>query len=122
MNQTIQRRNAIVRWIVIVILAADLILLGVTWRLNVSPHVQAGDLRRLEILEKSYRADNARLERFRHELPADEKDWDSFFTRTFILPGPDIRRSARTWENSPVPRDCIRTRLHSTSTLQTRAA
>jgi hypothetical protein len=35
------------------------------------------------MLEKSYRADNARLERFRTELPADEKQWDEFFTTHF---------------------------------------
>ena len=35
------------------------------------------------MLEKSYRADNARLERFRAELPADEKQWDEFFTSHF---------------------------------------
>ena len=83
MKQGIQHRNVIVRWSVIVILAADLILLGVNWRLNQSPHVQAGDLRRLEMLEKSYRADNARLDKFRVELPADEKQWDEFFTSHF---------------------------------------
>jgi Tfp pilus assembly protein PilO len=83
MKQDLQRRNAIVRWSVIVILAADLILLGVNWRLNRAPHVQASDLRRLDMLEKSYRADDARLERFRRELPADEKDWDAFFTTHF---------------------------------------
>ena len=76
-------RNSIIRVIVIVILAADMVLLGVDWRLNASPHVQVGDLKRLEMLEKSYRADNLRLERFRRELPADEKDWDAFFTGHF---------------------------------------
>lgn len=83
MQPTAQHRNSIFRWVVIVLLAADVILLGVTWRLSISPHVQAGDLKRLEMLEKSYRADNARLERFRRELPADEKDWDAFFTSHF---------------------------------------
>jgi Tfp pilus assembly protein PilO len=37
----------------------------------------------LELTEKSYRADNARLERFRTELPADEKQWDEFFSTHF---------------------------------------
>lgn len=83
MQQNTQHRNAIIRWTVIVILAADLILLGVNWRLNMTPHVQAGDLKQLEMQEKSYRSDNARLERFRRELPADEKDWDAFFTTHF---------------------------------------
>jgi Tfp pilus assembly protein PilO len=83
MRQGIPNRNVIVRWIVIVILVADVVLLGVDWRLNQSPHVQAGDLRRLDMMAKSYRADNARLERFRRELPADEKDWDAFFTTHF---------------------------------------
>src|SRR5580704_13195851 len=79
MKQMIQHGNAIVRWSLAIILIADLVLLGVNWRLNRSPHVQAGDLKRLEMLEKSYRADNTRLERFQRELPADEKDWDEFF-------------------------------------------
>jgi hypothetical protein len=83
MKQIITHRNSVVRAILAIILAADLILLGVSWRLNQSPHVQAGDLKRLDLLEKSYRADNARLERFRRELPADEKDWDAFFTSHF---------------------------------------
>ena len=83
MKQNLAQRNAIVRWSVIVLLAADLILLGLSWRMNQSPHVQAGELTRLDLLEKSYRADNARLEKFRRELPADEKDWDDFFTTHF---------------------------------------
>ena len=83
MKLIIQHGNAIVRWSLAVILIADLVLLGVNWRLNRSPHVQAGDLKRLEMLEKSYRADNTRLERFRRELPADEKQWDEFFTSHF---------------------------------------
>src|ERR1019366_422640 len=83
MKQIIQHRNAIVRWSLIVILAADLVLIGVNWRLNRSPHVQAADLKRLDMMEKSYRADNTRLERFRSELPADEKQWDEFFATHF---------------------------------------
>ncbi len=83
MKQGIQRRNAIVRWSLIVILAADLVLIGVNWQLNRSPHIQSGDLRKLDLLEKSYRADDARLERFRRELPADEKQWDEFFNAHF---------------------------------------
>jgi len=83
MKQGIQRRNTIVRWSLIVILAADLVLIGVNWQLGRSPHIQSGDLRKLDMLEKSYRADNARLERFRRELPADEKQWDDFFNAHF---------------------------------------
>jgi Tfp pilus assembly protein PilO len=45
--------------------------------------VEAGDLNRLTMMEKQYRADNARLERFKAELPADEKQWDAFFTTHF---------------------------------------
>lgn len=83
MKAVILRRNAIVRWGLAVLLAADLILIGVNWSLNRSPHVQAGDLNRLALDEKSYRADNARLEKFKTELPADEKQWDDFFNSHF---------------------------------------
>jgi Tfp pilus assembly protein PilO len=83
MKPLIERRNTVVRWILIVMIVADLVLIGVNWKLNASPHVDAGDLRRLDLLEKSFRADNARLERFRSELPADEKQWDEFFTSHF---------------------------------------
>jgi Tfp pilus assembly protein PilO len=83
MKAITQQRNSIVRWGLAVILLADLVLIGVTWRLNQSPHMQAGDLKRLDMLEKSYRADNTRLERFRRELPADEKQWDEFFNTHF---------------------------------------
>src|SRR5882672_39619 len=83
MRAITQRRNLIIRWSLGVILAADLILVGVNWQFSRSPHVQPGDLNRLGMLEKSYRADNTRLERFRAELPADEKQWDVFFTTHF---------------------------------------
>jgi Tfp pilus assembly protein PilO len=83
MKQNMQRRKAIIRWSLIVILGMDVLLVVVNWRLNQNPRVPAGELRRLELLEKSYRADNARLERFRTELPADEKQWDAFFTAHF---------------------------------------
>jgi len=83
MRATTQRRNLIIRWSLGVILAADLILVGVNWQFSRSPHVQPGDITRLAMLEKSYRADNTRLERFRAELPVDEKQWDDFFTTHF---------------------------------------
>lgn len=83
MKQTFEHRNAIIRWSVAALLVADLMLIGVNWKLNRSPHVQAGDLRRLDMLEKSYRADNVRLERFRRELPSDEHEWDDFFNSHF---------------------------------------
>jgi Type II secretion system (T2SS), protein M subtype b len=83
MKQAIQHRNNFVRGVLIAILAADAVLLGLQWRLNGSPHVQTGDLNRLASLEKQYRADNTRLERFKTELPADEKQWDEFFTTHF---------------------------------------
>ena len=83
MKPIVLSRNAIVRACLAVIIVADIILVGVNWNLNRSPHVQATDLNRLSMLEKSYRADNARLERFRVELPTDEKQWDEFFTTHF---------------------------------------
>jgi hypothetical protein len=83
MRVIIQQRNRVVRWSLGVILAADLILIGVNWQLSRVPHVQPGDITRLAMLEKSYRADDSRLDRFRGELPADEKQWDDFFTSHF---------------------------------------
>jgi Tfp pilus assembly protein PilO len=73
----------VVLWALGLLLLADLVLIGVNWNLSRSPHVQPGDITRLAMLEKSYRADNARLERFRTELPADEKQWDDFFNSHF---------------------------------------
>lgn len=83
MKPAILQRNKIIRWTLAVVLAGDVVLLGLNWRLNSSPHIQTTDLNRLSMLEKQYHADNARLERFRAELPADEKEWDSFFTTHF---------------------------------------
>jgi Tfp pilus assembly protein PilO len=83
MKPIILHRNTMIRAALAIILLADAVLLGVQWRLNGSPHVQPGDLNRLSMTEKQYRADNARLERFRAELPADEKQWDEFFTSHF---------------------------------------
>jgi Tfp pilus assembly protein PilO len=83
MNPTIQHRKAIVRWSLLVILVLDVALAGVNYKLDQSPHVAPGELKQLDMQEKSYRADNARLDKFRAELPADEKQWDEFFTTHF---------------------------------------
>jgi hypothetical protein len=83
MKPVIIQRNNVIRWVLAAVLLADAVLIGVRWKINSAPHVQPGDLNRLALLEKQYRADNARLERFRTELPADEKQWDEFFTTHF---------------------------------------
>jgi Tfp pilus assembly protein PilO len=83
MKAEILHRNNVIRGVLAVVLLADAVLIGVLWKLNNAPHVQPGDLNRLVMLEKQYRADNARLERFKSELPADEKQWDEFFTKNF---------------------------------------
>jgi Tfp pilus assembly protein PilO len=83
MKTALLHRNNVIRAVIAVILVADAALLGVQWKMNGSPHVQPTDLNRLSMVEKQYRADNARLERFKTELPADEKQWDEFFTTHF---------------------------------------
>jgi Tfp pilus assembly protein PilO len=83
MKPVIVKRNNLIRWILGAVLLADVVLIGARWQLNSAPHVEAGDLNRLTMMEKQYRADNARLERFKAELPADEKQWDAFFTTHF---------------------------------------
>jgi len=83
MRPALQHRNSIVRWILGVLLALDLIVIGLNWKLSQSPHVQPVDINRLSMLEKSYRADTSRLERFRSDLPGDEKQWDDFFNTHF---------------------------------------
>src|SRR6202022_5079604 len=83
MSEMFQIRKSIVRWVLVVILGLDVILLTVNYRLNQSPRVAPEEVKRLDMLEKSYRADNARLNKFRAELPTDEKQWDEFFTTHF---------------------------------------
>jgi Tfp pilus assembly protein PilO len=83
MSANINKGKSIVRWGLIVILVFDVVLLGVNYRLNGGPRIAPDEVRRLELLEKSYRADNARLNKFRAELPTDEKQWDEFFTTHF---------------------------------------
>jgi Tfp pilus assembly protein PilO len=83
MKPDILHRNNVIRWILAVILLADVVLIGLQWKLNSSPHVQPSELNLLGMMEKQYRADNTRLERFKAELPADEKQWDEFFTTHF---------------------------------------
>lgn len=83
MKPVIQSRNNIIRAFLAVILVADIALAVVDVKLNSAPHVQMTDLNRLTMVEKQYRADDARLERFKSELPADEKQWDEFFTSHF---------------------------------------
>src|ERR1700681_4093668 len=83
MSEMFQIRKSIVRWVLVVILGLDVILLTVNYRLNQSPRIAPDEIKRLDMLEKSYRADNARLNKFRAELPADEKQWDEFFSPHF---------------------------------------
>jgi Tfp pilus assembly protein PilO len=83
MKPAILKRNKIIQAALAVVLAGDIVLIGLNWQLNGSPHIQTADLNRLSLLDKQFRADNARLERFKTELPADEKEWDSFFTTHF---------------------------------------
>jgi Tfp pilus assembly protein PilO len=83
MKPIILHRNRTIRWVLAAVLVADAILIGVLWRLNSSPRVELGELNRLGMMEKQYRADNARLDRFRTELPVDEKQWDEFFRAHF---------------------------------------
>lgn len=83
MDANTQHGKSIVRWGLMVILALDVILLGVNYKLNQGPRIAPEEVKRLELLEKSYRADTARLNKFRAELPVDEKQWDEFFTTHF---------------------------------------
>jgi Tfp pilus assembly protein PilO len=83
MKPAILHRRRIVQWVLGAILLADAALIGVRWNLNNSLYAQPGDLGGLALLEKQYRADNTRLERFKAELPADERQWDDFFTTHF---------------------------------------
>ena len=83
MKRDFQRRKAFVRWGLGIILLLDLFLAGVNWRLQQAPHISVGQLKRLDMLEKEYRADDARLSRFRRDLPADEKQWQEFYTTHF---------------------------------------
>jgi Tfp pilus assembly protein PilO len=87
MSKSIQHRKTIVRWALAIILVLDVALVGVNYELNESPHISPGELKQLDLLEKSYRADNARLDKFRSELPADEKQWDEFFMTHFSPAG-----------------------------------
>ena len=66
MARNTRTHHRIIRWTVAAILVAA-----------------PGDLRRLELAEKSYGADTVRLKKFRDELPADEKQWDEFYTDSF---------------------------------------
>jgi Tfp pilus assembly protein PilO len=83
MKPAILHRNNMIRTVLAIIVFADLLLIGIQWKLDSAPHVQPGDLNRLGMLEKQYRADNTRLDRFQAELPADEKQWDEFFKTHF---------------------------------------
>lgn len=83
MKPEIQKRNNAIRTVLGVVLLVDVALLGVQWKMNGTPHVQKSDLNRLSMIEKQYRADDTRLDRFRSELPADEKQWDQFFNTHF---------------------------------------
>src|ERR1700693_5467941 len=83
MKPAILHRNNMIRWVLAFSLLSDVVVVGVQWKLNSPPHVQVGELNRLDMMVKQYRADNTRRERFKAELPSDEKQWDEFFTTHF---------------------------------------
>lgn len=122
MKPVILHRNNIIRWGLAVILLADVALIGVQWKLNSSPHVQVGELNRLDMMVKQYRADNTRLDRFKAELPTDEKQWDEFFTTHFHPAGAGYSAITKTWAIYRVRRAFGRTRSPFTSIRPTRAA
>src|SRR3982074_1971304 len=83
MSEMIQHRKVFMRWARIVVLGLDVLLLAFNLKLNQVPRIAPDQIKRRPLMEKSYRADNARLDKFRSELPADEKQWDEFFTMHF---------------------------------------
>ena len=83
----LNRNKAIVSWALVLLVAVDLVLAVVNWRLDQAPRIPPVELTRLGMMEKSYRADTDRLQTFQRQLPADEKQWDQFFTANFRQAG-----------------------------------
>lgn len=80
MNRGPHHAKTVVRWILFAVLAADIIFAGINIQLSRSVKAPGDQLKLLDFQARALRADNARVARFRAELPADEKQWDDFFT------------------------------------------
>jgi hypothetical protein len=85
MNGLLKRRKQIVRFAIGAVLLANLVLLGISWRLATAPGPDAGRLSLLQRQHDLLAADVARGHRIRAELPAVEQQCDVFFKERLPL-------------------------------------
>ena len=72
-----------IRWLLGVIVLADVVLLAISWRMATAPGAPQAQLKSLELEHKLLAADVARAELIRKNLPAVEKQSDDFFHDQF---------------------------------------
>jgi Tfp pilus assembly protein PilO len=72
----------LIRWLLGAVLVADLMLAAVNWKLAASPHAPASELALLKRQRALLAADIARGDQIRKDLPAVEKQCDTFVQKT----------------------------------------
>ncbi len=80
MESNAKTRKKIIRRAIIGVLALDLVLVIVNWRLAALPHEQPGDIRALERTVRLLEADVKRVQSIETEMPATQLDLDRFFS------------------------------------------
>ncbi len=80
MERNAQKRKKIIRRVIIGILALDLVLAVLNWRLAELPHGQESDLKALERTVRLLDADVRRVKSIEQEIPAAQQDLDRFFS------------------------------------------
>lgn len=80
MSRRVRRRKTIVRWILGIILALDVALLGVNWEAMRSPHAPRNQLALLRQQASLMELDVRRVDAIRAHLPNVERQCADFFT------------------------------------------
>jgi len=81
MNEALQRRKNLIRWVLGVALAIDLVLLLISLRPSSSPQEQKADVDRLQRQHDLLAADVLRATKIQQRLPQIQRECDDFFAK-----------------------------------------
>lgn len=78
---TSQRRRTFLQVVILLVMVADLVLVGVNWKLSLSPSTTGEELRALERERELMALDLKNAESIRRDLPATQRQCDEFFEK-----------------------------------------
>ncbi len=79
MNRSVQQRKNLVRWILAVVLVADVVLVFVNLRTTPSAQARSAEIQQLEVQRELLKADVNRASEIRRGLPNVQRQIDQFF-------------------------------------------